>query len=87
VAGHLLRGLDGRKVTALRYDVELRARDGAVDLRRHSGRHQAVVLTVDDLGYSHRGGTLFLSYLRSREALAARVPGATLQSLGLSNLP
>ena len=45
------------------------------------------VLTVDDLGYSHRGGTLFLSYLRTREALAARVPGTTLQSLGLSSLP
>jgi hypothetical protein len=45
------------------------------------------VLTVDDLGYSHRGGNLFLTYLRSREALASRVPGATLQSLGLSNLP
>jgi len=45
------------------------------------------VLTVDDLGYSHRGGTLFLSYLRTRESLAARVPGATLQALGLSNLP
>jgi contractile injection system tube protein len=45
------------------------------------------VLTVDDLGYGHRGGTLFLSYLRTRESLAARVPGATLQSLGLSNLP
>jgi hypothetical protein len=45
------------------------------------------VLTTDDLGYTHRGGTLFLAYLRSREALAARVPGATLQSLGLSNLP
>lgn len=45
------------------------------------------VLTIDDLGYAHRGGTLFLSYLRSREALASRVPGATLQSLGLSNLP
>jgi hypothetical protein len=45
------------------------------------------VLTVDDLGYSHRGGTLFLSYLRTREALAARVPGTTLQSLGLANLP
>jgi hypothetical protein len=45
------------------------------------------VLTVDDLGYSHRGGTLFLSYLRTRESLAARIPGATLQSLGLSNLP
>ena len=45
------------------------------------------VLTVDDLGYSHRGGTLFLSYLRTRESLAARVPGTTLQTLGLSNLP
>jgi hypothetical protein len=45
------------------------------------------VLNVDDLGYSHRGGTLFLSYLRTREALAASVPGAALQALGLSNLP
>jgi hypothetical protein len=45
------------------------------------------VLNVDDLGYAHRGGTLFLAYLRTREALAARVPGATLQTLGLSNLP
>jgi hypothetical protein len=45
------------------------------------------VLTTDDLGYAHRGSTLFLAYLRTRETLAARVPGATLQSLGLSNLP
>jgi len=45
------------------------------------------VLTVDDLGYTHRGGTLFLSYLRSREALAQRVPGATLAAIGLTNLP
>jgi hypothetical protein len=45
------------------------------------------VLTTDDLGYAHRGGTLFLAYLRRRETLAARVPGASLQSLGLSNLP
>jgi hypothetical protein len=45
------------------------------------------VLNVDDLGYSHRGGTLFLSYLRTREALAARAPGATLETLGISNIP
>jgi hypothetical protein len=45
------------------------------------------VLTVDDLGYAHRGGTLFLSYLRTREALAQRTPGATLATLGISNLP
>jgi hypothetical protein len=45
------------------------------------------VLNVDDLGYAHRGGNLFISYLRSREALAASVQGATLQALGLANLP
>lgn len=45
------------------------------------------VLNVDDLGYSHRGGALFLSYLRTREALAARAPGAALSSLGVSNIP
>jgi hypothetical protein len=45
------------------------------------------IFTTDDLGYAHRGGTLFLAYLRSREALAAQLPGATLQSLGISNLP
>jgi contractile injection system tube protein len=45
------------------------------------------LLTTDDLGYGHRGGTLFLAYLRNRETLAARMPGAPLQSLGVSNLP
>jgi hypothetical protein len=44
------------------------------------------VLTTDDLGYAHRGGTLFLAYLRNREALAARLPGAPLQALGISSL-
>ena len=33
------------------------------------------VLTTDDLGYAHRGGTLFLAYLRTREALAAQRAG------------
>ena len=42
------------------------------------------VLTVDDLGYAHRGGTMFISYLRSREALAQRVPGgATLAGVSV----
>lgn len=45
------------------------------------------VLTTDDLGFGHRGGQLFLNYLRTREQLAQRVQGATLQSLGISNLP
>lgn len=45
------------------------------------------VLSTDDLGFTHRGGTLFLSYLRTRETLAAKSGGATLASLGLSSLP
>ena len=32
------------------------------------------VLSTDDLGFTHRGGTMFLSYLRIREALARPRP-------------
>lgn len=45
------------------------------------------VLSTDDLGFAHRGGTIFLGYLRGREALAAKAGGATLGALGLANLP
>jgi hypothetical protein len=30
------------------------------------------VLSTDDLGFRHKGGTMFISYLRGREALAAK---------------
>jgi len=30
------------------------------------------VLSTDDLGFRHKGGTMFIGYLRSREALAAK---------------
>jgi contractile injection system tube protein len=45
------------------------------------------VMSTDDLGFTHRGGTIFISYLRAREALAASAGIATLASLGVSNLP
>lgn len=41
------------------------------------------VLTVNDVGFDHRGGTLFLAYLRSKEAQAARTSGS-LQQLGIT---
>lgn len=44
------------------------------------------VLSVDDLGFSHKGGSLFMSYLRNKEALAAKAQGATLGTLGLESL-
>ena len=41
------------------------------------------VLSVDDLGFDHRGGTLFLGHLRSREAMAARAGAVAVSALGL----
>ncbi|TCL69502.1 hypothetical protein [Rhizobium sp. BK251] len=45
------------------------------------------VMSIEDLGFTHRGGTIFMSYLRAREALAQKAGGTTLASLGISNLP
>lgn len=45
------------------------------------------VLSVDDLGFAHRGGGLFMSYLQGKERLAGKAPGGTLGALGLENLP
>jgi contractile injection system tube protein len=45
------------------------------------------VMSTDDLGFDHKGGTVFLSYLRAREALAGKTGTATLQQLGLDRLP
>jgi hypothetical protein len=44
------------------------------------------VLSVDDLGFQHRGGTLFMSYLRKKEALAARAGSVGLSALGLAGV-
>lgn len=45
------------------------------------------VLSTDDLGFTHKGGTMFLSYLRVRETLATKAGSASLASIGLTNLP
>jgi hypothetical protein len=42
-------------------------------------------LSVDDLGISHRGSNLFLSYLRTRESLATS--SGALAALGLTGIP
>jgi hypothetical protein len=45
------------------------------------------VLSTDDLGFGHRGGAIFMSYLKTREALARKAGQASLASIGLSSLP
>lgn len=44
-------------------------------------------LSVDDLGFAHRGGGLFMAYLAAKEALARKAPGATLATFGVTALP
>jgi hypothetical protein len=44
------------------------------------------VLTVDDLGFSHKGGSLFMNYLRHKEALSEKGLKRTLSSLGIGGL-
>jgi hypothetical protein len=41
------------------------------------------VLTVDDLGFDHRGGALFMTHLRSQEALARQAGSVDLATLGV----
>lgn len=45
------------------------------------------VLTVNDLGFAHKGGNLFMTYLQQKEQLAARNPRGTLGALGLKGIP
>lgn len=43
------------------------------------------VLNVDDLGFQHPGGRMFLSYLTNKETLAAKATSAALTTLGLGS--
>ena len=45
------------------------------------------VLTVDDLGFEHPGGRIFMSYLTNKESLASQATSVALTVLGLSSLP
>lgn len=45
------------------------------------------VLSIDDLGFSHKGGSLFMSYLRTKEQLAARAKGGDFSALGITGIP
>jgi hypothetical protein len=45
------------------------------------------VLNVDDLGFSHPGGRMFMTYLTKKEQLASQATSAALSVLGLGGLP
>jgi hypothetical protein len=45
------------------------------------------VLNVDDLGFEHPGGRIFMSYLSNKETLASKASTVALTVLGLTGLP
>jgi hypothetical protein len=44
------------------------------------------VLSVDDLGFGHRGSGLFMAYLQAKEQLARQSKSGTLEALGIGGL-
>ncbi|TBW12975.1 hypothetical protein E0E50_01525 [Azotobacter chroococcum subsp. isscasi] len=44
------------------------------------------VLSVDDLGFAHKGGGLFMSYLQTKERLAAKAQAGAFSTLGIGGI-
>lgn len=45
------------------------------------------VLSVDDLGFDHKGGSLYMVYQQNKERLASLFKGAALSVLGIGEIP
>jgi hypothetical protein len=45
------------------------------------------VLNVDDLGFEHPGGRMFMTYLTNKEQLASKAQNVAISVLGLAGLP
>ena len=44
------------------------------------------VLSVNDVGFDHKGGSLFMSYLQNKEQLAQRAPAGNFGALGIGGI-
>lgn len=44
------------------------------------------VLNIDDLGFNHKGGSLFMSYLQNKEQLSAKNQGGSLNTFGIEGI-
>jgi hypothetical protein len=45
------------------------------------------VLSVDDLGFNHKGGNLFIAYLQQKEQMQQRATAGSFNVLGIRSLP
>lgn len=70
--------------------IELSITEEAFDTRLNPIRAKVTlalrVLSVDDLGFNHRGGGLFINYLQRKEALAGSAGRVAISTLGLTGV-
>lgn len=67
-------------VTEEAFDVNLNPMRAKVSLGMH-------VLSVDDLGFDHKGGALFINYQQNKERLASMLKSGGLSALGIGEIP
>jgi hypothetical protein len=72
------------KVTDLSFTEE--AFDAALNPIRAKVSLGLRVLSTDDLGFSSKGGSLFMAYLQSKEKLAGKVLSTSLAPLGIGGI-
>jgi hypothetical protein len=73
------------KVTELSITEE--AFDAALNPIRAKVSLGLQVLSVDDLGFAHKGGSLFMNYLQAKEELAGKAKSGGLDTLGIGGIP
>ena len=44
------------------------------------------VLSIDDLGFDHKGGSLFMSYLQKKEQLTGQFQSGSLSTFGIAGI-
>jgi hypothetical protein len=74
-------------VRVTEFSVTEEAFDAALNPTRAKVSLGLRVLSVDDLGFSHRGGSLFMAYHQQKEQLATRSAAGVLRSLGVERIP
>jgi len=68
------------------FSITEEAFDPALNPIRAKVTFGMLVLTVDDLGFDQKGGSLFLAYLQTKEQLAAQNKAGTLGTFGIGGI-
>ena len=74
-------------VRVTEFSITEQAFDTSLNPIRASVNLSFRVLTVDDLGFNHKGGSLFMAYLQTKERLAARATSGGFGALGIGGIP